>query len=283
MRCLALGAVRGFRHCRSLAPAIWPPPQVEGSSLEGLWTTPNYLDNGGAPDSEEVFSDNFEAPVDVCDNCASELIGYFKPPADGEYTFVIASDDEGELFFGSTEDSMEVICNVPGWASSRQYDKFAEQTSAPQQLQADTFYAMRAVANEGGGGDNLSVGVTMPDGTQLWPIPAHPKDLPQLLFFSRRQQETYAGATHGSGHHAPATGADAAATPGAMYRMWLGVEGGTIEELLADPDYLDNTDSPSSQQILTEFFEGPNNVCDNCATELVGYFLAPTSGDYLFK
>jgi hypothetical protein len=249
-----------------------------------MWTDPMFLDDGGAPDSEEVFTDLFETPTDVCDQCASELVGYFKPPVDGAYIFVMASDDEGEFYFGPTEDSMEVICNAPSWASARQYDKYPEQTSAPQQLHADTYYAMRAVANEGGGGDNLSVGVTMPDGTQLWPIPASQgKDGPQLIYFSREQQEKFAGAVHTPGRHVEATGADAAANPGCMYRMWSNIQGGSIEELLADPDYLDNTESPSSQEILMDVFEGPTDICDNCATELVGYFLAPVSGDYIFK
>lgn len=248
-----------------------------------MWTDPMFLDNGGAPDVEEVYTDMFETPTNVCDNCASELVGFFKPPVDGAYTFVVASDDQGEFYFGPTEDSMEVICRVDGWTASRQWDKFPDQTSAPQQLRAGSYYAMRAVANEGGGGDNLAVGVTMPDGTELKPIPAHPKDYDQLIYFSRAQQERFAGASQTGGRHVDATGRDAAANPGAMYRMWLNVEGTSLDELLADPDYLDNTDNPSSQQILTEFFEGPNNVCDNCATELVGYFLAPTSGDYIFK
>lgn len=256
--------------------------QVGGSSLSAMWSDPMFLDDGGAPDEENVFTDLFETPTDICDNCASELVGYFRPPVDGAYTFVLASDDEGELYFGETEESMEVICNAPGWASSRQYDKYPEQTSAPQQLQGGAFYAMRAVANEGGGGDNLSVGVTMPDGTQLWPIPVHPAGGDQLIYFSRSQQERFAGSSP-SGHNGGTTGAGGAARPGAMYRMWENVEGGTIDELLADPDYLDNAESATSQDVLSDFFEGPNNVCDNCATELVGYFLAPNSGEYTFK
>ena len=132
----------------------------------------SFLDNGGAPDEEAVFTDLFESPIDVCDNCASELVGYFKPPTDGAYTFVIASDDGGALYFGPTDDEVEVICSVPGWTESRQYGKYPVQTSSQQQLQADGYYAMRALANENDGADHLSVGVTLPDGTQLWPIPA---------------------------------------------------------------------------------------------------------------
>merc|ERR1719465_300657 len=103
---------------------------------------------------------------------------------------------------------MEAICNVPGWAAARQWDKFPEQISAPQQLRANTYYALRAISKEGGGGDNLAVGVTIPDGTELRPIPVHPKGGDQLLYFSRAQQERFAGSSSDtpSGHHVEPTG-----------------------------------------------------------------------------
>jgi hypothetical protein len=57
---------------------------VQGSSIEAMMRDPMFLDRGGAPDVEEAFTDFFEAPTDICNNCASELIGYFKAPMDGK-------------------------------------------------------------------------------------------------------------------------------------------------------------------------------------------------------
>ena len=50
---------------------------------------------------------------------------------------------------------------MPGYSGSRQWDKYPEQTSVPQTLQGQSYYFIRALANEGGGGDNLGVAVTL--------------------------------------------------------------------------------------------------------------------------
>ena len=84
---------------------------------------------------------------------------------------MIASDDNGELWLREDEASETLIANVPGWTSPRQWDKFPEQTSAPQQLAAGNYYFLMALAKEASGGDNLAVGVTLPHGTALRPIP----------------------------------------------------------------------------------------------------------------
>ena len=55
--------------------------------------------------------------------------------------------------------------------SPREWNKFPEQTSAPQRLVAGEYYFLMALAKESSGGDNLAVGVTLPDRTELRPIP----------------------------------------------------------------------------------------------------------------
>ena len=256
---------------------------IAGASLAEMMADEHFLDSNGAPDAEEIYNDFFEAPTDVCDNCASELVGYFKAPADGAYTFWIGSDNQGEIWFspGGGEADGSVIANVPGWSSARQYDKYPEQRSPPQQLAAGSYSFMRAIANEAGGGDNLSVAVTLPDGTLLAPIPMQTENddgtVTTYMYFSREQQEQFAGQVPRD------NGQDDVATPGAFYKMWAGVEGTSIDDLLADPDFLEHRDEPSESSILAEFFEAPSNVCDLCATEISGFFLPPDSGDYTFK
>ena len=74
----------------------------------------------------------------------------------------LGSDDEGTL---------QLIASVPEWTYSREWDKFPQQTSAPQRLESGSFYLLKALAKEGRGGENLAVGVTLPDGEELRPMP----------------------------------------------------------------------------------------------------------------
>lgn len=98
-------------------------------------------------------------------------MGWFKAPTTGLHTFYLATDDHGELYLGPTEAQAEVICSVPGWTSDREWYKYSSQSSAPQSLVSGQFYYMRSISNEAGGGDNNAVGVVLPDGTDLKPLP----------------------------------------------------------------------------------------------------------------
>ena len=109
----------------------------------------------------------FESPVNVCDNCGTMMEGYFRAATDGGHTFRISADDNAHLWIGAdvgTAMASTEIASVPGWTSNRQWYKYAEQEAAPVTLTAGSTYYMRATANEGGGGDNLEVGVTTPTG-----------------------------------------------------------------------------------------------------------------------
>ena len=105
------------------------------------------------------------------DNLGSRLTAYFRASQTGDYTFVIAADDTGELWLGSDEGTLQLIASVPGRTDSREWDKFPQQTSALQRLEAGRLYLLTALAKNGAGGANLAVGVTLPDGEELRPIP----------------------------------------------------------------------------------------------------------------
>jgi hypothetical protein len=93
------------------------------------------------------------------------VTGWIVPPADGEYTFYVASDDDSIFALSPDADIAKAvaICSVTGWTSANQWDKFASQKSAPVTLQAGQRYAFYLVMREGTGGDNASVGWTGPD------------------------------------------------------------------------------------------------------------------------
>ena len=156
-----------------------------------------------------------------------------------------------------------------------------EQTSASQTLRGQSFYFMRALNNDGGGGDNLDVGVILPDGTALAPIPI---DGYVFTGTNLAEVEIIAGSTTpcgGSGDPAIAS----SCTPSARYRRWES-NVGTIDQMLNDPQYLDDLPIPPDEAtVLTtsDLFETPTNICDNCESELVAWFKAPMSGTYTFK
>ena len=91
----------------------------------------------------------------------------------GAYTFYIAGDDNAELYLSTDEhgSNKRRIAHVPGWTDSRQINKYAEQRSASITLVAGKRYFVEALHKEGAGGDNLSVGWDMPDGTREFPLP----------------------------------------------------------------------------------------------------------------
>ena len=173
-----------------------PPPPGPGQVVGGLMTAGVLYElwtgiDGGmltdlssssyfprSPSQRELYSDDHtvESPTDIGSHLATRIRGYFKAPQDGCYTFHLSSDDDGELWMGGTGEEGEelvptLVANVPGWTSSREWQKYPEQTTSPASLIAGRYYLLDAFAKENEGGDNLAVGVTLPDGTFLGPIP----------------------------------------------------------------------------------------------------------------
>jgi hypothetical protein len=115
----------------------------------------------------------FEGPSGWGNDYGSRLRGYVHPPKTGKYVFWISSDDQSELWLSTDEDpaNKQKIAWVQEWTGQRQWDKFKEQQSEPVKLDAGRRYYIEALQKQGGGGDHLSVGWQLPDGTQERPIP----------------------------------------------------------------------------------------------------------------
>ncbi len=131
-------------------------PDIPGTSVADLTTHSSFPES---PSAIEIVTNLFEAPTDVADNYGQRMRGRFSPPADGDYRFTIASDDNSELWL-STNDAPEnavKIASVSGWTSSREWEKYNSQTSLWVNLQSNQIYYMEALMKEGGGGDNLAV------------------------------------------------------------------------------------------------------------------------------
>jgi len=91
----------------------------------------------------------------------------------GAYTFWISSDDEGELHLSSDDMPFrkKLIASNPPASAFRDWTKVPSQKSASIALTAGRRYYIEALQKEGGGNDHLSVGWTLPDGTDERPIP----------------------------------------------------------------------------------------------------------------
>ena len=150
---------------------------IPGTTMDELLSAIHYIVD--PPDEFSVYLDAFESPTNICDQCGTVMDAYFRPTTDGDYVFRIAADDNAYLWFGDTVERL--IASVPGWTAPRQWGKYTEQVAEPISLSAGEYYYIKAAANEGGGGDNLCVGVTGAMG-DLLPIPVTQSDGTVLLF-----------------------------------------------------------------------------------------------------
>lgn len=96
------------------------------------------------------------------------------PDETGDYTFWLASDDNGSLRIdpaGTDPAALTEIASVPGWSSLNQWDKYPEQQSATIALTAGESYLVEAIFKEGGGGDHVAIAWQPPSGSGPTVIP----------------------------------------------------------------------------------------------------------------
>ena len=104
----------------------------------------------------------FEGDSGRGDNYAAVIRGYLIPPTTGNYTFWIATDDNGELYLSNTTNpaSMTRRAYISGnnnYASSHEWNKYASQKSALISLAGGQAYYIEARMKQGTGGDNFAV------------------------------------------------------------------------------------------------------------------------------
>jgi len=93
------------------------------------------------------------------DYYVTRVRGYVHPPADGDYTFWITSDDQSQLWLSTDENPANrvMISQVTGYSGATEWTKFPEQKSAAITLKAGKKYYIEALHREGSGGDRLRV------------------------------------------------------------------------------------------------------------------------------
>lgn len=115
-------ACEGAHGCNSVRWERWEG--IPGVTVAALTSSPAYTDGLPTFSGKLLPGDVLEVPEDVNENAGTRLTAYFVAPQTGDYTFVMASDDQGELWLGPEESVAELIASVPGWTSSREWDKY---------------------------------------------------------------------------------------------------------------------------------------------------------------
>ncbi len=128
---------------------------ISGVYVFELTSSPDYPDNPSG--SNEPTS--FEGPTNWADNYGTRMRGYIYPPTTGDYTFWIASDDRSQLWLSTDDDPNNVsqIAYVPGYTSSKTWDKYPEQQSSSISLTGGNVYYIEALHKEGGSNDHVAV------------------------------------------------------------------------------------------------------------------------------
>ncbi|MCH2138979.1 MAG: HEAT repeat domain-containing protein [Phycisphaerales bacterium] len=110
-----------------------------------------------------------DAPVRAGDNFVARMYGTFMPPMDGEYQFVITSDDQSVLLL-EIDGEWSKACGMTSWGRYKGWQDKPEQTSDPITLRAGVPIRFDARHREGGGNDFVSIGWIRPDGVMEAPI-----------------------------------------------------------------------------------------------------------------
>lgn len=112
------------------------------------------------PISNTVSTGGLETPTwENGGNIAGRFEGYILPPADGNYTFWVCSDDASELWLSTDENPANAvkICGVSGWTGQRAWTSEAGQKSVEIPMVSTKAYFFYGTWKEGGGGDGISI------------------------------------------------------------------------------------------------------------------------------
>jgi parallel beta-helix repeat protein len=152
---------------------------VTGTVLREVWNYKSGNDVSQIPVNTTPSSasqiSSLEGPVNNGDSYGDRLRGYILPPVTGDYVFRIAADDSGELWLSTdAQPANKVkIAHTLSWTNTREWTKFGSQKSKSITLNAGQKYYIEVLHKQGGGGSNLSVQWTLPNGTTESPVPGN--------------------------------------------------------------------------------------------------------------
>jgi signal transduction histidine kinase len=131
---------------------------VEGAN--GYLYCPGFPEYPLRP-SEQNVELNFESPTDSQQYRLTRMRGYLRPPATGDYTFWIASDNSSELWLSTGIEPAKArkIASIQrfNWVAPREWSRYPSQRSEPVTLNAGENYYIEAISEQTSGGENLAV------------------------------------------------------------------------------------------------------------------------------
>ncbi|HEY5504080.1 MAG TPA: PA14 domain-containing protein, partial [Sedimentisphaerales bacterium] len=138
---------------------------ISGTSVSSLTSDINYPTN---PNGRTLIA-MLEGPTNWTDSYGTRIRGYLYPPADGNYTFWIASDANSQLWLSTDADpchAVQIAYISSGSTNSREWTKYTSQTSTPKSLLAGHKYYIEALQKESTSNDNIAVAWEGPGITQ---------------------------------------------------------------------------------------------------------------------
>jgi len=166
-------------------------PNFWWNTVDTLYTTrADFMKS--APESSEWIRDtgSFQAPAGLAAqrDTATRMTGYFCPQADGDHTFKVSSDDNSRLYIMDADELQnwalssskshyrDYVSGLEPWVEVG-YSKLKSQWVGPQrgpkELRKGESVFLEVHHKNGGGPGHLKVGVVLPSGEWVHPIPAY--------------------------------------------------------------------------------------------------------------
>lgn len=209
------------------------------------------IDWSQTPDSTSLI-DSFETGINTADNYGVRLTAEVTIPSDGNYTFHIASDDQGELKLSvsNTVNTLINVATVDGYVSSYNWTASLAQKSQTYSFTAGDKILLSARMKEAGGSDHLQIGWSI-DGAAIVVIPGSACEAPAAgpVF----EQEVVVGTV--------------------LFEKWNNTTGD-----LGDFDY---TTTPDETSNIPAFDIG-ENIGDNYNSRMTAVLSVPATGSYVF-
>jgi len=167
----ALAPWTGFAQAPGIYRELFTGFTRDNNSLAQLTNDVRFRNN--TPTSTNVFTASFQTEASLGEDYGQRLRAFLIPPATGNYTFWIASDEVSQLFLSTDENPANkwVICLVDPRVQPANYTTFSWQQSSNIALQAGQRYYIEALHKEANLIDHLSVQWRLPNGTMESPIP----------------------------------------------------------------------------------------------------------------
>ena len=151
----------------SILRELWLNMLPRSTSLTMLYGWPTFP---YSPDQSDLLT-SFDT-IPGLDDFGGRIHGWFYPPRTGDYTFYLASDDNGELWLST--DQSPAMAQLIAYETASAGDKawqFGNEMSDPIHLETGRRYYISALWKEGGGGDNCAVGFTGPGYPSITVLP----------------------------------------------------------------------------------------------------------------